>query len=234
MDSREKFEKNHLPPIEMFYSNLNMSGISEYNYKHAQRVWKEFGKKNLGDYHDLYLKTDVLLLCNVFETFRTTCLEHYSLDPALFYTSLRLAWRDCLKKTGINLEPVADPDMLLMFEKGIRGGITQTVHRYTRVHNKYMGDKFIPGKESQYLQYLDANNLYGWVMSQPLPAGRFRWVINPEKLEDSIIEMAKKVGKGYLLEVDVFYSKNLHHLHNDLPFMCENRKINVVNSHRGS
>ena len=94
-----------------------------------------------------------------------------------------------------------------------------------------MSDRFDLGKESHYLQYLDGNILYGWVMSQPLPAGGFRWVVNLEKLKDSIIEMAKKVGKGYLLEVDVFYPQNLHNLHNNLPFMCKKRKINGVKSY---
>ena len=84
--------------------------------------------KNLGEYHDLYLKTYVLLLTNVFEAFRDTCLEQYKLDPAHFYTSPGLAWQACLKKTGFKLEFLTDPDMLLMFEKGIRGGITQAVH----------------------------------------------------------------------------------------------------------
>ena len=100
----------------MFYSELNLSGISECDYNHAQRVWEEFEMKNLEDYHSLYLKTDVLLLSNIFETFRTTYLEHYTLDPTHFYTSPRLAWQACLKKTGVNFEFFTDPDMFLMFE----------------------------------------------------------------------------------------------------------------------
>ena len=83
-----------------------------------------------------------------------------------------------------------------------------------------------PGKESHNLQYLDANNLYGRVMSQNFPTGGFKWIANPEKLKD--IEMAKKVGKGYLLEVDLSYSQNLHNMHTGLLLMCEKRKINGV------
>ena len=145
-----------------------MSSISEEDYQHAQRVWKESGIHNLGDYHDLYLRPDVALLANVFEAFRDTCLKHYKLDPANFYTSPGLAWKACLKHTGIRLELLTDPDMLLMFERGIRGGITQAVHKYASANNKYMGDKFNPNADTTYLQYLDANNLYGWAMSQPL------------------------------------------------------------------
>ena len=173
MSSWDRFEETKLPPKEPFHSNLNMSDISKYDYEHAQKVWKEFKLKNLGEYHDLYLKADVILLSNVFETFRNTCLQHYKLDPAHFYILRGLAWQACLKKTGVRLELLTDPDMLLMFEKGIRGGITQAVHRYTKANSKYMGE---PEGESSFLQYLDANNLYGWAMIQKLPVGGSEWV----------------------------------------------------------
>ena len=225
MSSWNKFKESQLPPIEAFYSNLNMSNVSENDYEHAQRVWKEFRIRNLGEYHNLYLKTDVILLANVFEAFRDTCLEHYSLDPAHFYTSPGLAWKACLKCTGIRLELLTDTDMLLMFERGIRRGITQAVHRYAYVNNKCIGELYDPKEESSYLQYLDANNLYGWAMSQSLPTGGFRWVsIEPNEVR----ELAKRRDKGYLLEVDVAYPDQLHDLHNDLPFMCERMEINHV------
>ena len=152
LNSWDQFEEIQLPPIDAFYSNLNMSSISNEVYQHAQRVWKEFGIHNLGDYHDLYLRTDVVLLANMFETFGDTCLKHYKLDPAHFYTSLGLAWRACLKCTGIKLELLTDPDMLLMFERGIRSGITQAVRKYTSTNIKYMGDKFNPNEDTTYLQ----------------------------------------------------------------------------------
>ena len=104
IDSWNRFEETNVPPIDAFYSNLNMTSIGEEDYAHARRVWSEFGITNLGQYHDLYLKTDVILLANVFQTFRDTCLQHYGLDPAHFYTSPALAWRACLKRTGIKLE----------------------------------------------------------------------------------------------------------------------------------
>ena len=171
------------PPISAFYSNLNMSSISKEDYQYAQQVWKEFGIYNIGDYHDLYLRTDVALLANVFEAFKDTCLKHYKLDPAHFYTSPGLAWKACLKHTGIRLELLTDPDMLLMFEWGIRGRITQAVRKYASANDKYMGDKFNPNEDTTYLQYLDANSLYSWAMSQPLPTGGFKWVdVNPNKI----------------------------------------------------
>ena len=129
------------------------------------------------------------------------------------------------KATGIKLELLTDPDMLLMFERGIRGGITQAVRKYASANNKYMGDRFNPNKDTTYLLYLDANNLYGWAMSQPLPTGGFKWVdVNPNEIS----ELATRTDKGYLLEVDVSYPKELHNQHNDLPFMCERMEINGV------
>ena len=202
-----------------------MSSISEEDYQHAQQVWKEFGIHDLGDYHDLYLRTDVALLANVYEAFRDTCLKHYKLDPAHLHTSQGLAWKACLKCTGIKLELITDPDMLLIFEQGIRGGITQAVHKYASANNKYMGDKFNLNEDTTYLQYLDVNNLYAWAMSQPLPIGGFKWTdVNPNEIS----ELATRTDKGYILEVDVSYPKELHNPHDDLPFMCERMEINGV------
>ena len=225
VNSWDRFNETQLPPIDAFYSNLNTSSINQEDYQHTQRVWEEFRIHNLGDYHDLYLRTDVVLLANVYEAFRDTCLRHYKLDPAHFYTSPGLAWRTCLKHTGIRLELLTNPDMILMFERGIRGGITQAVRKYASANNKYMEDRFDPKSESSYLQYLDANNLYGWAMSQPLPTGGFKWVdVNPNEIS----ELATQTEKGYILEVDVSYPKELHNQHNDLPFMCERMEINGV------
>ena len=135
MDDWGKFEENHLSQLKHSTANLiHWELVSDYD--HAQRVWREFGIKNLGDYHDLCLKTDVLLLCNVFDTFRTTCLEQYALDPANFFTFPGLVWQACFKKTEVCLEFITDPDMLLMFEQGIQGGITQAVYRYVQANNQ--------------------------------------------------------------------------------------------------
>ena len=135
-----------------------------------------------------------------------------------------LAWKACLEKTRLRLELLLDPDMLLMFERGIRGGITQSVHRWAKANNPYM-NSFNPNEKTSYLQYLDTNNLYGWAMSQPLPTGGFKWTkVKPEEIS----KLAKLKIKGYLLEVDVKYPKELHDSPNDLPFMCKKLKINGV------
>ena len=193
ISSWDRFNETQLPPIDAFYSNLNMSSISKEDYQHAQKVWGEFGIHDLGDYHDLYLRTDVVPLVNVYKAFGDTCLKHYKLDQAHFYTSPGLAWKACLKHTGIKLELLTDPDILLMFEWGIRGGTTQAVCKYALANNKCIGDRFDPRSESSYLQYLDANNLYGWAMSQPLPTGGFKWTdVNPNEIS----ELATRTDKA--------------------------------------
>ena len=149
MDSWDKFEETSLPSIEKFYSNLNMSEVKDENCEHACSVWQEFRIRNMGEYHDLYLRTDVVLPANVFESFRRVCLENYGLDPTHFYTAPGLAWKVCLKKTGVKLKLLLDPDMLLMFERGIRGGITQSVCRWAAVNNPYMGSVYDKSKPTK-------------------------------------------------------------------------------------
>ena len=167
----------------------------------------------------------MVLLENVFEKLRETALKHYGLEPAHFYTLPGLAWWACLEKIRVRLELLTNPDMLLMFERGIRGGITQAIHCYSTANNKYMGNQYDPSADSIYLQYLDTNNLYGWAMSQSLPIGRFRWVdIKPNEIHD----LTKRNVKGYLLEVDISNPRDLHDFHNDLQFMCERLKIGGV------
>ena len=175
VSSIEKLSETQLPPKEEFYSKLNDENVSDEDYQHAINVWNTFKCKTIRDYHDLYLKSDVLLLSDVFENFRKTCLHHYNLDPAHYYTSPGLAWDACLKETGQELHLLHDYDMLMMFERGIRGGMSHISKRYAEANNKYMKD-YNPDEESTYIQYLDANNLYGWAMSQSLPTHGFKWM----------------------------------------------------------
>ena len=174
MDNFEKFKKQSLPKKTSFFSRLKQEKISDEDFEHAQKVWKEFELKNMGDFHDLYLKTDVLLLADVIENFRKLCEKHYELDPAHFYTVPGLSWDAMRKITGIELDLFEEGqiDMLLMIEKGIKGGISNVFKRYAKANNKYMKN-FDPAEKSSFIVYLDANNLYGWAMSKPLPVGGF-------------------------------------------------------------
>ena len=154
---------------------MNLEDISDDDYKHAQKVWDVFEIKNLGEYHDLYVQSDTLLLADIFENFRNMCLNIYELDPVYFVSAPGLAWQACLKKTEVKLELLTDYDMILMIEKGIRGGICQAIHRHTKANNKYMKN-YNKNIESSYIQNLDANNLYGWAMFQKLPVKDFKWI----------------------------------------------------------
>ena len=163
MDSWERFNETSLPPKESFYSELNLEDISDKDYLHAQKVWDVFEIRNLGEYHDLYVQADTLLLADVYEKFRDKCIEIYGLDPSYFLSASRLALQTCLKTANVNLELLTDADMLLMIESGIRGGICQSIHRYAKANNKYTKN-YHQSIMSSYLMYLDANNLYGWEM----------------------------------------------------------------------
>ncbi|CAH3146286.1 unnamed protein product, partial [Porites lobata] len=191
VSSLEKLSETQLPPKEEFYSKLNDEEISDDDYQHAINVRNTFKCKSLRDYHDLYLKSDVLLLSDVFENFRKTCLKHYKLDPAHYYTSPGLSWDACLKETGQKLQLLNDYDMLMMIEKGIRGGISHITKRYAEANNKYMKG-YNPDEESTYIQYLDANNLYGWAMSQSLPTQGFKWMRKLTK--ETLMEILEKAN----------------------------------------
>ncbi|XP_054712885.1 uncharacterized protein LOC129222404 [Uloborus diversus] len=218
MDTWEKCNETQLPSKEEFYSKLNESNISDEDYKHAQNVWKAFKIRDMGDYSDLYVKTDVLILTDIIENFRDVCLKTYKLDPCWYYTAPGLAWDAMLKITEVNLDLLTDYDMILMLEKGTRGGISQCCNRYAKANNKYMKD-YNKDKESNYLMYLDANNLYGWAMSQYLPYGDFKW----SQINIDVTQIPDDSDTGYILEVDLKYSKKLHKKHSDLPLAPENR-----------
>ena len=221
MNTEEKFNDTKLPPREAFYSKLSGRGITEKDYKHAWNVWNTFNMKTFKDYHELYNETDVLLLADVFENFRNLCLKNYGLDPAHYFTAPGLAWDACLKITDIDLELLSDLNMLLMFEKGIRGGISIISNRYGEANNKYMGKGFNKNKPSKYLMYLDANNLYGCAMSMKLPTHGFKWLTGGEI--EKIYENRHNLNKiPCILEVDIHYPKELHDKHNDYP-LCPER-----------
>ena len=123
MDSWEKLNETLLPDKEAFYSKLNKEGIAHEDYEHAQKVWKLFEIKILGEYHDLHVQSDTLLLVDVFGSVRYKCIEIYKLDPAHFLSAPGLVWQACLKQTSVKLDLLTDINMLLIVEEGIRGGM---------------------------------------------------------------------------------------------------------------
>ena len=191
MDGWDKFKETSISSKESFSSNLTMENITETDYRHSNNVFKTFKLNNLGDYHDLYVQSDTLLLADVFENFRKACIKTYELDPAHFISLPGLAWQAYLKKTGVELESLTDYDMLLMIEEGIRGGICHAVHRYAKANNRHMKD-YDESKESSHIQYLDANNLYGAAMSEKLPINGFKWVNDISGINKKFVKIYDK------------------------------------------
>ena len=184
-----------------------MENIEDIDYRHGNNVFKRFKLKNLGEYHDLYVQSDTLLLADVFENFRNTSLKVYELDPAHFLSLPGLAGQACLKKTNAKLELLTDYDMLLMVEEGIRGGICHSIQGYAKANNKYMKN-YDENEKSSYIQYLDANNLYGWAISQQLPVNGFKWLEDTSEINEEFIKnYDENNDKGYILEVDVKYPR---------------------------
>ncbi|KYM95694.1 hypothetical protein ALC62_13660 [Cyphomyrmex costatus] len=182
------------------------------DYAHAVNVWQRFSIQTLGEYSDLYLKTDVLLLADVFENFRDSCIASYGLDPAYYYTLPGFTWDAMLKHTGVKFELLTDIDMVMFVERGIRGGLSKCSNRYARANNKYMSS-YDSSKPSSYL--------IGWAMCQPLPYADFRWVDDVQNFDFSTIPLDSPTG--YILEVDIEYPQHLHDAHTDLPF-CPTRE----------
>ena len=221
IDDFEKFNETKLPPKEKFYSQLSESHISDEDYERAKRVWEHFGIRNLGEYHDLYLRTDVLLLTDVYENFRDLCLEYYKLDPAHYFTLPNFAWDAMLLKTDITITPMEDKEMYEMVEKGLRGGMCQVSRKEAIANNKYMGQDYDESKPSNYITYLDANNLYGLAMTMKLPTGKMKWA----KKVPNVMEWDENDNFAYILEVDLEYPDELHYEHSDYPLAPENMNV---------
>ena len=187
MGSWERFNETSLPDKKAFYSSLNVEDITDVDHRHAKRVFKSLNNKNLGHYHDLYVQSDTLLLADVFENFRNMCIKACKLDPAHFLSAPGLAWQACLTKTVVRLELLTNVGLLLMVKKGIRGGICHAMHRYTIANNKYMKN-YGKNEESSFIEYLDANNLYVWAMSEALPVNGFDWKEDLSKTSEDFIK----------------------------------------------
>ena len=215
-DNISKMKYTTLPNIEDFYSRLNGCGIKEDDYKRAKEVWEHFNIKDMSEYHDLYLLTDTLQLADVFESFRELSLKTYGLDPVYYYSTPNYAWDVMLRNTRkinneshnsrfspvnewcfnnklkgkpLKLELLTDPDMFLMFEQSIRGGISQVGQK-----------RYSKSNDETKLMYLDANNLYGWAMSKLLPISNFKQ-INDAKIK----KLEKKLQSGERLDSEGKY-----------------------------
>lgn len=224
-----RFEEEALPEKEAFFNTMTNKHISQQNYSQACAIWNKFNCKNLGEYSDLYLKIDVLLLADIFENFRLVCYETYNLDPCHYVSSPGLSFDAMLKYTQVELELFTEFDMLQFIKSGIRGGVCQVLHRYSKANNKYMPD-YDPLKTSKYISYFDINSLYGFSMTFPLPQNQFRW-LSEEETENFDINLINDQysSTGYILEVDLEYPRHLHDDHNDFPFCAQPMKTGQTN-----
>lgn len=226
--SFEKLSEDHLPPINQFYNKLTDSVCTPEEYKHAEDVWSQFNCKSLHDYMKLYLMVDVLLLRDIFENFRSICINVHYLDPCHYYTAPSLSWDAMLLYTKVRLELLTDINMYTFFKTAIRGGLVQCSKRHLVANNEFMDD-YDPSLEVVYLFYFDMNNLYGKAMSLYLPENNFRWIVDEEferlSAKETILNLSADSETGYMFEVFLEYPKELHDKHNDLPFCSENKKV---------
>ena len=221
MDSATRFDETELPPRASFFNRLTGTECSEADYEHARRVWDKFNCTSMLDYHNLYLKTDVLLLADVFESYRDATITTLGLDPSYYVSAPHLSWDCMMKMTDCRLTLLTDPMMFMLVQTNLRGGISMISKRYAKANNTYMGDAYDPTVRSSFILYTDANNLYGMAMSEPLPYDDFKWLL-PEEFE--YIDWTAQHDDqevGYFVECDLHYPDELHDEHNDYPLAPE-------------
>ena len=214
MDSFKRFNEHKLPDKCEFFSSLKDKCISEEEYDRANSDWNTFKMNTLGDYHDLYLKTDVLLLADVFEKFIKACLNYYGLDPYHYFSVPGLSWDAMLKTTKIKLEAISDINVHLFIEKCMRGGISYIAKRHSKVNDCQSN------KEKQSIIYG-----YEWGMSNLLPYDEFNWFSEKEINKLDLDSVSENSSIRYFLEVDLEYPNELHNLHNDYPLAPEKLEI---------
>ena len=223
VDSFERFQETRLPPKAEFFSKLSGKSISDDDYDHAQLVWDTFSADvmpseqfTMGAYHDIYLRTDVLLLADVMRNFRQMCITFYGLDPWRFHTIPGLSLEAGLRMTKAKIDLIQDPDMHLFIEAGMRGGVACISKRLAEASDEPDEDGM-----KDFLLYLDANNLYGWAMSQSLPTGGLTW----EEADFSPDAWPDDGERGCLLEVDIHCPSELHDFFKDYPPAPEKMEI---------
>ncbi len=224
VDGAEKVAVGQLPHIEAFHDDLDDKPCKAKDYEHAVAVWEAAKCQTFGDYHDLYLKLDVALLADVFESFRRSAHKTYGLDPAHYYTLPGFFWSALFKHTGAKLELLTDPDMYIACESALRGGVCAVSQRHAKANNPRVAG-YDSSKPSTWLRYDDANNLYGWAMSQKLPAHGFVWGEGSAWSAERVLAMADDADRGAFLEVDLGYPVELHDEHNDFPICPERMSV---------
>ena len=217
--------KEPLPPFGNCWKNSLTGKIdkTEAQYAQALHIYNLFQCQCLGDYHDIYLKIDVFILADVFQLFRKVCMKVYSLVPAHFFSAPNLSWEAMLITTRATLGLLSDVDMLLFFERGIRGGFNGIGElRHFEANNSYM-DSFDDTKPSVFGAFFDVTSLYAGTMQPMLPLDQYAW--NDAITLSQILQTDDDSPVGYFVEVDLEYPSSLHDEHNDLPLAPEKLTI---------
>ena len=225
-DSIEKLKEKKLPSQQNFFNVLTNSSISKEDYEHARIVYNSFNCQNLGDYLELYQNNDVVLLAEVFQSFRRMSLENFELDPVYFITSAQLTYNAGLKITKAELDLLKHVDTYLWLENQIRGGICYLSKRYVRANNPLIPDTYNQNELNSYILPLDVTNLYGSVMIQYLPQGNFAWLSEEEVNAFNVFDYNAESNAGFFVECDIEYPSNIHDLTNELPLAVEHLMIN--------
>ncbi|VDO07232.1 unnamed protein product [Brugia timori] len=230
VSSFDKYSEEQLPNKDAFKDSATGKELSDDDYKFAQIVWNKFDCKNFGDYTKKYCMIDVLLLSDIFCSFRKMCLKYYKLEPAKYITLPSYAFDVMKKLTNASLDLFTNDqvNMYCFFEKSVRGGITNTIKRYVAANSKFMLEIYDPTKPPLSIIYIDANALYSWAMRQFLPVSNFTELSSdcfPEFTPIFIANLGDEDDYGYYFEVDLDYPEELHDKHNNLPFLCEKNTI---------
>ena len=223
VSSYNVFYETSIPPRDKFFNQQTQRNINDDDYMHAKNMFQKMECKNLCDYMLLYVKTDALLLCDIFENFRALSLSYYGLDPCHYFSLPGLSYDAMLQMTGVKLDLITDIE-LTMIEENIRGGVSTINHRLFTANNQYLSN-YNPNIPTSYIMYVDANNLYGKGMSEKLPTGNFRSLSKEEVDMFSVHNIDAEGETCYILDVNLEYPKAIHDLHNDYPLAVECKYI---------
>jgi hypothetical protein len=228
MSNEARYAETQLPEKDAFFNDLREEAISEKDYEHAQNVWQTFNIKNMGEYTDLYVLSDVLLLADVFEAFRESVHHNFQLDVCHYFSAPGVSFDSMLLHSNVELELLVEIDSYQMFENALRGGVAMIAKRYSRANNRYIQDEFDETKPEKYLFYIDANGLYSRTMQEFLPTGGFRFLTSPQERETALKEidtLPADSSYGYILEVDFDVPDSIHDLTADYPLAPEHLQV---------
>ena len=224
MTSKGKLYEKQLPPKEAFKNDLSGEHISDKEYEFAQSVWDMFQCKSMKEYTELYLLIDIMLLADIFENFRSNCIENYHLDPVYYFSAPHFTFDAFLRKTKAEIELITDLNQYLFLCKAIRGGVSQVSKRFARANNPYLSN-YNSLKPESYLLYIDSNNLYGKALMDYLPCKDFKWMSEEELTPNFILSLDDSSDIGCFIECDLDYPDVLHELHSDFPLAPEKFKV---------